>query len=83
MAKNSGGGQGFGGSVRGMGSRGVSYVQASAARQTAVLLIVAILLARLVLTNQLQAFWKAMWGPMKPLGSALPGKASGTPTTKQ
>lgn len=55
--------------------RGVSYVQASQGRQTAVILIVAILLARLVLTQQLQTFWGQVWQPMKPLGAGLPGKS--------
>lgn len=77
MANTSGGERGFGNAARAAGSRGVQYVSASSARQTAVLLIVAILLARLVLTHQLQQFWGALWGPMKPLGSGLPGKTSG------
>ena len=55
--------------------RGVSYVSASQGRQTAVILIVAILLARLLLTKQLQTFWSNVWQPMKPLGAALPGKS--------
>lgn len=73
---NGGGGSGGGGFVRNVGSRGVQYVQASQGRQTAVLLIVAILLARLLLTKQLQAFWGTLWGPTKPLGQALPTKAA-------
>ena len=55
--------------------RGVSYVSASQGRQTAVILIVAILLARLLLTKQLQTFWSNVRQPMKPLGAALPGKS--------
>lgn len=79
MASSSGASSG-GGFPRRMAQRGVSYVQASQGRQTAVILIVAILLARLVLTKQLQTFWGQVWQPMKPLGAGLPGKAS-QPTT--
>ena len=61
--------------------RGVSYVNASQGRQTAVILIVAILLARLVLTKQLQTFWGQVWQPMKPLGAGLPGKSGQTSST--
>ena len=61
--------------ARRVAQRGVSYVQASQGRQTAVILIVAILLARLVLTQQLQTFWGQVWQPMKPLGAGLPGKS--------
>lgn len=65
-----------GGSFPGrVAQRGVSYVSASQGRQTAVILIVAILLARLLLTKQLQTFWGQVWQPMKPLGAALPGKS--------
>lgn len=66
--------------ARRVAQRGVSYVQASQGRQLAVILIVAILLARLVLTKQLQTFWGQVWQPMKPLGAGLPGKTS-QPTT--
>ena len=72
-----------GGSFPGrVAQRGVSYVSASQGRQTAVILIVAILLARLVLTKQLQTFWGQVWQPMKPLGAGLPGKASQSSSKK-
>ena len=66
-----------------MTQRGVSYVSASQGRQTAVILIVAILLARLVLTKQVQTFWGQVWQPMKPLGAGLPGKSGQTTSSKK
>ena len=67
---------GLGGAAKGLGSRGVQYVRGSSSRQTAFLLIVAIFIARLALTNQLQTFWTTLWSPSKPLGSALPGRVA-------
>lgn len=66
-----------GGAVKSAGARGASYIGASQGRQTAFILIVAILLARLALTNQLQTFWSTLWGQSRPLGAALPAKVSG------
>ena len=85
MAGKTGGspsGGGFGGAVKSVGSRGASYITASQGRQTAFLLIMAIFLARLALTHQLQAFWAAMWGQSRPLGAALP-KNVATANSKQ
>ena len=85
----SGGSSGFGGApgaaVRARSAQTLSYVRPTSARETALVLIVAIILARLLLTNQLQQFWAALWTPAKPLGSALPAKAgsSTTGSTKQ
>ena len=80
MAGSSGSSGGFGGkpgaAVRAGHSQALSYVKPTSARETALVLIVAIILARLLLTNQLQQFWQALWGPTKPLGSALPAKAA-------
>ena len=78
---------GFGGAagaaVRARHAQASSFVRPTSARETALVLIVAIILARLLLTNQLQQFWAALWGPTKPLGSALPAKAaSSTGSTK-
>ena len=71
---------GFGGNagaaVRAGHARTTSFVKPTSSRETALVLIVAIILARLLLTNQLPAFWQALWGPTKPLGSALPAKAA-------
>ncbi len=86
MAKGSGGTSGFGGPVgariRAANARGASYVTATSGRETAILLIFAILVARLILTNQLSQFWAALWGQSRPLGQALPKKvaASGSNT---
>lgn len=64
------------GPVRRAAGAGVSYVTGSNARQTAFVLIAAILVARLLLTNQLAEFWQALTGPSRPLGTALPGKVA-------
>lgn len=82
MAKVSNAGSGgsrFGGAARAVGARGVQYVTASSGRQAAFLLIVAILLARLLLTDQFPAFWAALFGPARPLGQALPSKVAAGP----
>lgn len=85
MASSSGFGGKAGAAVRAGHARTTSYIRPTSSRETALVLIVAIILARLLLTNQLQQFWSALWGPTKPLGSALPAKAgsSTTGSTKQ
>lgn len=77
---SSSGSSGFGGrpgaAIRAGNARAASYVTATSGRETAIVLVVAILLARLVLTNQLQQFWSALWGQSRPLGQALPRKVA-------
>lgn len=79
-SSSGGGTSGFGGApgaaIRARAARGASYVTATSGRETAILLIIAILLARLVLTQQLQGLWAAVWGQSRPLGQGLPMKVA-------